>query len=292
VSTIDVMRARSIVAAVGALAALLLAAGCGGSSGGGNGITIPKAKIFRLTDWSPAKLQPGRPEQLSFVIQQPSGQPLTSYRRGPGPHTGVHLIIVRDDLSTIIHRHPPLGKNGRFTQSLTFPSAGRYRVVVDAYPKTNDPTLRNFQLFRYIQVGHGDPAAKLPPPGTVDKVDGYTFKVKGVSHLKALAPGSMKVTVRTPSGGPADFIPYYGALAHAIFFQRGSLDYFHTHVCGPSTPGCTSILGAVKVRGTSSSPGEMNVGVLVPVPGTWRLFLQAQVAKGKILTAPFTLKVA
>jgi hypothetical protein len=30
--------------------------------------------------------------------------------------------------------------------------------------------------------------------------------------------------------------------------------------------------------------------VLVPVAGTWRLFLQCQV-EGRILTAPFTLKV-
>jgi hypothetical protein len=30
--------------------------------------------------------------------------------------------------------------------------------------------------------------------------------------------------------------------------------------------------------------------VLVPAPGTWRLFLQTQI-DGRILTAPFTLKV-
>jgi hypothetical protein len=31
--------------------------------------------------------------------------------------------------------------------------------------------------------------------------------------------------------------------------------------------------------------------VLLPVPGAWRLFLQCKVG-GKVLTAPFTLKVA
>jgi hypothetical protein len=34
----------------------------------------------------------------------------------------------------------------------------------------------------------------------------------------------------------------------------------------------------------------MHVGVLLPEAGTWRLFLQCKV-HGKILTAPFTLKV-
>ena len=48
----------------------------------------------------------GKPAVVAFRIDQPSGEPLTDYRTGSGPHTGVHLIIVRDDLSTIIHHHP------------------------------------------------------------------------------------------------------------------------------------------------------------------------------------------
>jgi hypothetical protein len=44
------------------------------------------------------------------------------------------------------------------------------------------------------------------------------------------------------------------------------------------------------VRGTSTTPGKLQVGVLLPIGGTWRLFLQFQ-AGGRILTAPFTLKV-
>ena len=55
--------------------------------------------------------------------------------------------------------------------------------------------------------------------------------------------------------------------------------------------GCTSILGATKVTGTSTTPGHLRVGVLVPVPGTWRLFLQTRV-DGRILTVPFTLTVS
>ena len=50
------------------------------------------------------------------------------------------------------------------------------------------------------------------------------------------------------------------------------------------------MLGAGKVTGTSTTPGKLNVGVLVPAPGTWRLFLQLKL-DGKVLTAPFTLQV-
>ena len=79
-------------------------------------------------------------------------------------------------------------------------------------------------------------------------------------------------------------------MAHAIFFRKGSLDYFHTHICSPGAIGCTSLLAGSKVTGTSTTPGKLSVGVLVPIAGTWRLFLQTQV-NGHILTAPFTLQV-
>jgi hypothetical protein len=59
---------------------------------------------------------------------------MTKFRTGSGPHTGIHLIIVRDDLGVIIHRHPPIGPGGVFKQQVTFPSPGPYRVVVDVYP--------------------------------------------------------------------------------------------------------------------------------------------------------------
>ena len=37
---------------------------------------------------------------------------------------------------------------------------------------------------------------------------------------------------------------------------KGSLDYFHTHVCAPGAAGCTSALGSAKVTGTSTTPGQ------------------------------------
>jgi len=49
-------------------------------------------------------------------------------------------------------------------------------------------------------------------------------------------------------------------------------------------------LGATQVKGSSTTPGELRVGVLVPVAGTWRLFLQTR-ANGRVLTVPFTLEV-
>jgi hypothetical protein len=282
-------------------AVALGAAGCGGGSSTPAAPTIAPARVTKVVGFEPAKSVPaGRPTTVSFTIQQPDGTTLTKFRRGPGPHTGVHLIYVRDDLSTIIHHHPPVAADGKITDSVTFPEPGPYRLVIDVYPATcpggTTPTVPgaparacNYQLPEKATVAGDYKPKPLPPTSQVQTDGGCTFKLSGASNLTAIQAQLVHVDVSC-DGKPATFQPYYGALAHAIFFRKGSLDYFHTHVCAPGATGCASFLGASKVTGTSTTPGKLTVGVLVPVPGTWRLFLQAQVG-GKVLTAPFTLHV-
>jgi hypothetical protein len=274
------------VVKLAAIAVLLAAvvAGCGSSSP--PQITIGAAKTFDLARWSPAQFRAGKPTVLSFRINQPSGAPLTRYRTGGGPHTGVHLIIVRSDLGTIIHHHPKPQADGMFRQEVTFPTPGRYKVVVDAYPQLSGP-LRNFQLTRWITVPGKAVNQRLPPFKPVQTVDGYRFAMQGKPRLRAVQANFLTLHVTRPDGTPATFTPWFGALAHAIFFREGTLDYFHTHVCSANTPGCTSIFGGARVTGTQTKPGVLRVGVLLPRSGMWRLFLQSK-PDGRILTAPFT----
>jgi hypothetical protein len=271
------------------LAVVAALTACGGSSKP-SFPTIGAAQTFALVDFKPAApVVAGKPTRVSFVIRQPDGKPLTSFRRGAGPHTGVHLIFVRTDLATIVHRHPPIAADGTISDTITFKDPGPYRLVVDAYPNTTGPQ-RNFQLFGSLRVAGAYHPAPLPPFASSVVTDGYRFTMTKQPSLHAIQAGFLTVHVTDPQGKPVRFTPWYGALAHAIFFRRGSLDYFHTHVCAPGAAGCTSTLGATKVTGSSSTPGKLDVGVLVPVSGVWRLFIQCRVA-GHVLTAPFTLQV-
>src|SRR5207244_3621561 len=145
-----------------------------------------------------------------------------------------------------------------------------------------------FQLFDSVRVRGTPPRTPLPPFSPRLVAGGYRFAMAGAPHLRALQPAFLTLTVRDAQGRPASFTPWYGALAHAIFFHAGSLDYFHTHVCSPGASGCASVLGGARVVGKSSTPGKLTVGVLLPESGTWRLFLQTKV-NGRVVTAPFTL---
>lgn len=273
---------------LGALAALgLVAAGCGGGGGSPAPPTIAPAKEYRLAWQGPkAVAEPGS-TTLRFAVLTPDGKVLTRFRTGAGPHTGVHLIIVRDDLSTIVHKHPPIPASGRLTLPVDLPQAGHYHVLVDVYPATG--ALRNFQLTHELQVGTGNAKAPLPAYAPVVHAGGLTFRVSKLPGLRLAEPASMIVNVTDAAGKPVTFTPFYGALAHAIFFRAGSLDYFHSHICG-NDPACTSGFGTPATTGHSTKPGRMELGVLLPATGKWRLFLQVFHA-GKLITAPFTLRV-
>ena len=271
-----------------ALVALaIVGAGCGGGGGSPAPPTIAPAKEYKL-DWqSPTSVAEPGTTTLHFAVRTPDGKILTRFRTGAGPHTGVHLIIVRDDLSTIVHKHPPIPASGRLALPVDLPRAGRYHVLVDVYPATGP--LRNFQLTHDLQVGTGNVKAPLPPYSPVVRAGGLTFRVAKLPGLRLAEPASMIVNVTDAAGKPVTFKPFYGALAHAIFFRQGSLDYFHSHICG-NDPACTGSFVSPATTGHVTKPGRMELGVLLPATGMWRLFLQV-VHDGKLITAPFTLRV-
>jgi hypothetical protein len=271
-----------------ACCAVVLVAGCGSSSRPTVG-PIGPARTYSLSGFRPVRVAHAGPTRLAFTIRQPSGTPLTNYKRGAGPHTGVHLIVVRDDLGVIIHRHPPIAANGRISETVDLPTPGPYRVLVDAYPGAKGAP-RNFQLHTGLRVGGAYRPQPLPAFAARQRVNGYTITLKAPKRIHPIQAATLMAKVTDPRGKPVVFHPWFGALAHAIFFRQGSLDYFHTHVCGPSTPGCTSVLGGAKVVGRPAGPGQLNVGVLLPIAGAWRLFLQFR-DRGRIVTAPFTLRV-
>jgi hypothetical protein len=277
-------------ALLAALGLVLAAAGCGGSTEV-KAPTVQPAAVYKLTDFKPSgPVVAGKPVKVSFRIAQPDGTPLTRFKTGAGPHTGVHLIVVRDDLADIIHEHPPVG-GPTISKTITFPEPGPYRLVVDVYPASSDQQVNsNFQLFQDVRVQGAYHPKPLPPTASTSVVDGYRFTLHGAAALKAIQAKLVTVDVTGPGGTRPTFTPWFGALAHAIFFRKGSLDYFHTHVCALGVSGCTSALGPAKVSGTSATPGKLKVGVLVPAPGTWRLFLQSRI-DGKVFTVPFTLHV-
>jgi hypothetical protein len=272
------------------VAATILLAGCGSSGGGVSAPQIAPARFYSLAGFRPAApIVAGRTTTISFAIRQPSGAPLTNYRTCCDPHAGVDLIIVRSDDSHVQYDDSEIGAGGKVTQPVVFPTPGRYRIIIDAYPKHTSPSSPlSFQLFTWVDVRGAYRPQRLPRYSATQTVDGYRFQIQGHPRLKAIEANFLTIKVLDPTGRKAVFGTWRGALAHAIFIHKGSLDYIHTHVCSPGAIYCTSVLGAARVTGSSSAPGQLRVGVLLPEPGRWRMFLLTYIG-GHYLTAPFVL---
>ena len=280
-----------IVASV--LVAIGLAA-CGGSGGGTVDVpAVAPAETYSLQGFQPAApVMPGQPATISFKIEQPSGQSLTAYRKCCDPHAGVDLIIVRSDDSHLQYDDSDIGAGGQVSQPVVFPTPGRYRVIIDAYPAHVSPTQPiNFQLFTWVTVKGGSHSQPVSSYTATQELDGYRLHVEPHPSIKAIQATFLTIKVTDPHGKKAVFGTWHGALAHAIFIREGSLDYFHTHVCSPGAIYCTSTLGAARVTGSSSQPGILKVGVLLPEPGTWRLFLLTYM-NGRHITFPITLNAS
>jgi hypothetical protein len=270
------------------LALALVLAGCG-SGGGGNGtITIDHPKTVHVADFTPTgPVQAGKPFTVSFTIQQPDGSTLTTYKTGSGPHTGVHLIFVRRDLAVLVHLHPAIGKDGRIELPVTLPTAGPYELLIDVYASIPGQPFPNFQLRENVKVAGAYAPRRLAPFRAVQSVDGYTFRMTSPPRIKSLTAAYLVVHVTGPDGKPARFTPFYGALAHAIFFRAGAqLDYFHTHVCSPDAPNCAGRPGAPTTR--TSVPGLIKASAILPLAGAWEVFVQCRI-EGRVLTVPFTI---
>jgi hypothetical protein len=283
---------RRLLPLLGLVALALALAGCGSSGSGSPAVpTVAPAKTFHLGGFTPtAPVQAGRPAVFSFHVVLPSGKTLTDFRKGSGPHTGVHLIIVRDDLAVIVHRHPKIQPDGTVRDSVVLPKPGRYHVLVDIYPiLPATPLFVNFQLTASATVAGAFKAMPLPAYHPEVTVSGYKVRIEKTPRITALHPAFVTIKITDAKGRSPHLQPWFGALAHAIFFRKGSLAYFHTHICAPRAPGCGALVGGRALTGTGSANGLLHIGILLPQSGTWRLFLQFQV-HGTVRTATFTLQ--
>ena len=144
--------------------------------------TVAPAAVYKLVHFKPAGPgAAGKPVRISFEIEQPNGAPLIQFKTGPGPHTGVHLILVRDDLAYMIHQHPPVGGTRHDREDGRLPGARPLPARRRRLPGPSDQEVNaNFQLFGSMRVTGRLPAeAAAAALELADVIDGYHFTLHG-----------------------------------------------------------------------------------------------------------------
>ena len=186
--------------------------------------TVAAARVFSLGRLRPGgrRSRAGQPTTMSFTVRQPDGaaaDPLQDRRGAPHRRAPDH----RPRRSRLHHPRPSADQPQRAADASASPSRrpGPYRVLVDIYPNLpgGQP---NFQLFRSRQRGRRlPPPAAAALPGPPDRRRLPLRRPGPPGRCTRSRPPSSTSTSPTRTARPVHFTPWFGALAHAIFFHVG-----------------------------------------------------------------------
>lgn len=196
----------------------------------------------------------------TFEVTGPHGRPhhyVTQHERD------LHLIVVRNDLSTFLHVHPELGDDGVWNIDLEFPEPGEYSAFADVSPDDAGPMTLRLPL---SVPGEARPDV-VHQSSTVTEVDGYRVELIGDVIPREGSDISFRIT---RGGAPVMPDPYLGAAGHLVAIRAGDLEYLHVHPTG-------------------GGEGRIDFMMHAPSPGLYRLFLQFS-HEGAVRTADFALE--
>jgi hypothetical protein len=223
---------------------------------------------------APKNLVPNQPVNLLIEIQDSKGKSIEKF--DVFQEQLMHLIIVRDDLTTFEHLHPTYKGDGRFEISTTFSSPGDYSLFSDYKPSGQEETVSLMQ----IKI-----PGSVPLPKSLEKFENtkvvFNSQVNINLQKKNIQAGkevNLRFSVKDVAQNQPikDLQPYLGERGHLVIikssFTLSIADYIHAH--------------ALK----NSPDGQIEFLTLFPQPGTYKLWLQFK-RDGKINTADFWVNV-
>ena len=203
---------------------------------------------------------PGEPTKWRFEIVGPSGPP-KSYR--VQHERELHLIVVRDDLTTFSHLHPERDDLGAWGVDLELPLPGSYTAFADVAPDDVPATTLRLKL---IAEGVWTPS-EVPAGMRSATIDDYLVELSGDV---VASEGSTITFIITRGEEVVTTDPYLGAAGHLVAIKTRDLDYLHVHPIAGDEPGAIPFM------------------IHAPSAGTYRLFLQFLHA-GMVRTVDFTV---
>lgn len=212
---------------------------------------------YSITDVSLPR-RAGEPGEVSFVIEDYDGTPLTRYITEQTKD--LHLYVVRSDLGVFRHLHPTMDEQGTWSTRLTLPTPGDYRVVAE-FVADDDGGLGDHMVLGETVTVPGDwepQPVEAPDTGT----DG-TVQVATEGTPRAGVEDELEVVVADARGRPVRLGTYLGAFAHVTGFHADSGAVVHMHPIGQPEPG--------------SEGSRLRLHTQFAEPGRYVLFVQVRV---------------
>ena len=209
----------------------------------------------------------------------PSGKTLTSYKTGPGPHTGVHLIIVRDDLAYIIHDHPPIAPTACCASGSPSRPPGRtgcWSTSTRTSPAASPTSSCSAPSTWPAPTTPGRCRRSRPTRSST----ATTSTCRATRRCTRSRPQFLHVNVTDPQGRPVQLRPLVRRAGPRDLLPRRARWTTSTPTSAPRTPPtAASLLGRRRQpdhRPRHGARASSPSASCCPVAGTWRLFLQMQ----------------
>jgi hypothetical protein len=239
------------------------------ASGGGapvSGLSLSGGGLT-LTPFS-AVFEAGVQQRLEFTVNGPGGAPVTTF--AVVHDKPLHLIVARRDLTGFQHLHPVMAADGTWSVDLTFAEPGVYRMFTDFSVQVGGTQVATTLGADLTVPGEYLPVT-APDPARVASTGGFRVGYEGTPGTASTQP--LLMTVTDDAGRPVTLEPYLDAFGHLVVLRQGDLGYVHVH---PET---------------QLVDGKVKFWLAAPSPGTYRMFLDFQVA-GKVSTAAWTVVVS
>ena len=237
----------------------------------------------------------------------------------------MHLFLIRDDLQSFAHLHPPMVDSSTFRTVLPPLAPGRYRLYADVVQETG---FTQTLVDTVTLAGTGDnwrpgdlddswwsgsQRSALGDQQTSQLEDGSTITwVRDSPPIAAGRELELRFSVHATDGKPVALEPYMGMASHAVITREDGSVFVHLHPSGTISmasqlaytlrqPGDTvrGLLGSritaaerteSPMVGMDGTPGTVTLPYAFPKPGRYRIWVQMK-AKGRILTGAFNCQV-
>lgn len=163
--------------------------------------------------------------ELRYVILDEQGDAVKDYEREY--EKLMHLIVVREDLSSFQHLHPELDKEtGEFSVSLSFPESGPYMLYADFTPEHLSQTIVTSRIEILGEVAY-TPQTLTANTLAPFELDGFTITPTFPELLETGTELNFSFEVKKDDKVVAleDFL---GAKGHCVILRSETLDYLHT----------------------------------------------------------------
>jgi hypothetical protein len=224
-------------------------------------------------DWSfSPKPEAGKQTEITVRVTDHGGKAVQDFE--VVHEKKMHLIIVRDDLSTFDHLHPEYKGGGVFKTSFIFPKSGRFKLIADFAPKGSEQVT---QTHRVEVAGPAAPKQPVQPESHLVKTAaGKQVALKFDGEPQAGKETTLTFTLNdAKSGKPVtDLQPYLGAIGHVVILSEDTEQYLHVHPLDEKAAG-----------------PEARFRTTFPHPGIYKIWAQFR-HQGKVLTVPYVIQVS